>query len=129
MKTEKKEERIINTVSPAQRAKGIKLPHGNPSIVALDKSAAKLPTSLVAIFTKIESEGKEGVKLESLRGIKSLGASRHITWKVRTLVKMEYVKAVAEPKEVTSKKAATTKKAVAITTKKSKTNNAIRRAA
>jgi hypothetical protein len=113
-KKTQKAERIMNTVSADQRAKGIKLPHGNPNIVAVtEKSAAKLPTSLVAVFEKIESKGKEGIKLESLRVIESLGASRHIQWKVRTLVKMGFVKAIAEPKPAAKPKELSIKNAVA----------------
>jgi hypothetical protein len=122
---EKKVERILNELPSAKRAFGFKLPHGNPTITAEDKSSAKLPTSLVPVFEKIEAKGKDGIKLEALRAIESLGASRHVQWKVRILGKMGYVKVTAETKEVKVKvtKTHSIKKAVEKSTKKSATAN------
>jgi len=93
-KKTKKPEVIRSTVPPEKRAKGTKLPLGNPTIVARDFNAAKLPENLKAIYDKVAKLGKEGVRLSTLCPKSSTG--KYARWLIRQLVKMEAVKAIAE---------------------------------
>ena len=92
----KKPEVVRNTTAPDKRAKGVKLPGGNPTLVARKTDTAKLPPNLLALYQKIEGKGKEGMKLSALCPQSSAG--RYTRWLLRQLVKLEALEAVAEPK-------------------------------
>lgn len=98
--------RIVNSVPPEKRAVGVKLPGKNPTLVArADANENKLPLNLREVFEKIQSKGKAGEKIRTLFP-RTTPANRYRWWLIRTLVKMEYVKAIGEPKDLSIAKAA-----------------------
>ena len=93
--TPKKKEKV--TLLPTEkRAKGVRLPTGNPTLVAEKVDAAGLPANLLKIYRKVEGGGKGGVKLGALCPKDSAG--RYARWLVRQLVKRGAVRAQAEKK-------------------------------
>lgn len=86
---------VVNELPSERRAKGVTLPSGNPLIVFLKNSAEPLPTNMQPLLARIASKGKDGVRLESLLPDHA-GQAKYQRWLLRTLVKMELVKAVGE---------------------------------
>jgi hypothetical protein len=95
---EQKPERVTLAIPPEKRAAGVKLPSGNPQVVAREFNAAKLPTNLKTLFEKIEKHGKEGCKLSTL--CPKTPEGKYTRWLLRTLVNMGAARAIPEPKVV-----------------------------
>ncbi len=96
--------RVTLEVPVEKRAAGVKLPLGNPTILAKDFNSEKLPENLARIFEKINAKGKEGCKLSVLCPKTSEG--KYTRWLLRTLINMGAARAIPEEKK---EKAATTK--------------------
>jgi len=94
--------RVTLEVPVEKRAAGVKLPFGNPLIIARG-DGSKLPENLARVFEKIEKHGKDGVRLNTICPKSSEG--RYARWLIRTLVKLEAVKAVPEEAATTKPKA------------------------
>jgi hypothetical protein len=88
------EVKVSNQIPVEKRAKGTRLPSGNPTLVAGKADAEKLPENLRALFTKIKSK-EEGVKVSVLCPKNQSG--RYTRWLCRQLVARGVVKAVPEP--------------------------------
>ena len=93
--TPKRKEKVT-LVPPEKRAKGVRLPTGNPTLVAEKVDAASLPANLLKIYRKVEGGSRAGVRLAALcpKG----PAGRYARWLVRQLVKRGAVRAQAEKK-------------------------------
>ena len=121
MDTKKKTERVVNSTPAEKRAFGVKLPFGNPTIIAYaDAATSKLPANLLALYEKVAAKGKDGVKLSTL--CPKTPEGKYTRWLVRQLVKQEAFRAEDEPKV---EKIAKPKKAA----KAAKTKNPLAKAA
>ena len=97
----KKKEKVT-LVPTEKRAKGVRLPTGNPTLVAgTQADAEKLPANLAAIYAKVEAKSKDGIRLAALCPKGSAG--RYARWLIRQLVKLGALKAVPEEKEKKAK--------------------------
>ena len=101
MKTKKSEkvERILNTQPASERAKGVKLPLGNPLLkAAAGASTDKLPANLLEVFAQIRARA-EGIKIDILCPTDK-PSGRYARWLVRQLVKRKLVNAIPEKKPI-----------------------------
>ena len=87
---------------PEDRAKGFNVPSPNPLLFADDKSTASLPQNLQDVVAAI-AKHSGGVPLKSLEDAKL--SAKTLAWLVRQLCKHGFVKAVAEERPETARKA------------------------
>lgn len=100
---EQKTIRVIDKVPVNKRAFGVKLPHGNFTLVAkADVTLEKLPTQLRATFAKIQAKGKDGGRMDTLfpRDAKT-GKAPYERFLVRILLKKEAIRVVPAEKKIT----------------------------
>lgn len=99
VKKEEKADRVVLDVPIPQRALGIKLPSGNPVIVAVKTDPEKVPTYLRPVFDRVLKAGKDGIKIDALAPTDT-GEGRVHRWHVRTLMNEKcggFLKAIPDP--------------------------------